>query len=41
MRWLDGIADSVGHDLEQAPRVGDRQESLACFSLWLQRVGHD
>ena len=23
-----------GHELEEAPRVGDRQESLVCCSLW-------
>ena len=23
-----------GHDFEQAPRVGDGQGSLACFSPW-------
>ena len=23
-----------GHEFEQAPGVGDRQGSLACFSLW-------
>ena len=23
-----------GHEFEQAPRVGDRQGSLACCSLW-------
>ena len=23
-----------GHELEQAPRVGDGQESLACCSPW-------
>ena len=26
--WLDG------HEFEQAPRVGDGQGSLACFSPW-------
>ena len=30
MRWLDGIADPTGLELEQAPGVGDGQESLAC-----------
>ena len=23
-----------GHEFEEAPRVGDRQGSLACYSLW-------
>ena len=23
-----------GHELEQAPRIGDRQVSLACYSPW-------
>ena len=30
-----------GHDFEQALGVGDGQGSLACFSPWCQRVGHD
>ena len=30
-----------GHEFEQAPRVGNGQESLACCSPWGQRVGHD
>ena len=33
--WLDG------HELEQAPRVGDGQESLACCSPWGRRIRHD
>ena len=33
MRWLDGITDN-GHEFEQAPGIGDRQESLACCSPW-------
>ena len=28
MRWLDGITDLDGHEFEQAPGVGDGQESL-------------
>ena len=28
-----------GHEFEQAPRVGDGPERLACMGL--QRVGHD
>ena len=31
MRWLDGI---TGHELEQAPGVGEGQGSLACCSPW-------
>ena len=36
IRWLDDITDFdwYGHDFEQAPGVGDRQESLACCSPW-------
>ena len=34
MRWLDGIADFIGHEFEQALGVGDGQGSLACFSPW-------
>ena len=30
-----------GHELEQAPRVGDGQWSLACYSPWDRRTGHD
>ena len=34
--WLDG------HELEQAPGVGDVQGSLACCSPWgSERVRHD
>ena len=33
--WLDG------HEFEQAPRVGDGQECLACCSPWGCRVRHD
>ena len=32
MRWLDGITNSI--EFEQAPGVGDGQESLACCSPW-------
>ena len=34
IRWLDGITNSVDMSLVQAPRVGDRQGSLACCSPW-------
>ena len=35
MRWLDGIIDWLnGHELEQAPGVGDGQGSLAYCSPW-------
>ena len=36
MRWLDGITMSMvdGHEFEQAPGVGDGQESLASCSSW-------
>ena len=30
-----------GHEFEQALGVGDRQGSLACYSPWGCRVGHD
>ena len=30
-----------GHEFEQAPGVGDGQGSLACYSPWGCRVGHD
>ena len=30
-----------GHEFQQAPGLGDGQESLACFSpRGLQRIGH-
>ena len=30
-----------GHTFEQALGDGEEQGSLACCSLWVQRVGHD
>ena len=30
-----------GHELEQAPGIGDGQGSLACCIPWDCRVGHD
>ena len=33
--WWDG------HELEQAPGVGDGQGGLACYSPWSCRFGHD
>ena len=30
-----------GNEFEQAPGVGDGQESLACCSPWSHRVRHD
>ena len=30
-----------GHEFEQAPGTGDGQGSLACYSPWSHRVGHD
>ena len=33
MRRLDGITNSMDMS-QQAPGVGDGQESLACCSLW-------
>ena len=29
------------HGFEQAPGVGDGQESLACCSRWVAKSGHD
>ena len=40
VRWLDGITDSNGRELEQAPGVGDGQGSLACWAPWGHKVGH-
>ena len=32
IRWLNGITDTIGHEFELAPGVGDGQGSLACCS---------
>ena len=37
MRWSNGITDSMGHESEQAPEVGDGQGSLACCSPWVAK----
>ena len=34
MRWLDGIIDSMGHEFEKAPGVGDGQGSKAFSCPW-------
>ena len=34
MRWLDGITDRWGHELQQTPGDGNEQGSLACCSPW-------
>ena len=34
MRWLDGITDSMDHESEGTPGVGDGQGGLACCSPW-------
>ena len=34
MRWLEWHHRLDGHELEQAPGVGDGQGSLACYSPW-------
>ena len=34
MRWLDGIINSVGHEFEWIPGVGDGQGGLACCNSW-------
>ena len=37
MRWLNGIADLIGHEFEQALGVGDGQGGLVCCSLWVTK----
>ena len=34
MRWLHGITNSMGHEVEQTPGDGEGQGSLACCSPW-------
>ena len=34
MRWLGGIADSIGHEFEQTLGDGEGQGSLVCCSPW-------
>ena len=36
-RWLDGITNSMGHEFEWTPRVGDGQGGLACCDSWSRR----
>ena len=36
MKWLDDITD-YGHEFEQAPGDGERQESLMCRSPWSRK----
>ena len=38
MRWLDGVTDSMGCEVEQALGVGDGQGNLACYNPWDCRV---
>ena len=37
MRWLDGITDSMGHESEWTPGVGDGQGGLACCDSWVHK----
>ena len=37
MRWLDGIANSVDMEFEQAPEVSDGQGSLLCSNPWSRK----
>ena len=41
MRWLDGITDSNGPELEQILGDSEGQGSLKCCSPWGYRVRHD
>ena len=41
MKWLDGHHQLNGNEFEQTLGDSEGQGSLACCSLWLQRVGHD
>ena len=38
MRWLDDIHHRLdGHELEQAPGLGDEQGGLVCCSPWAHK----
>ena len=41
MRWLDSMLLTQGHEFEQTWGDSEQQGSLACFSPWYRRVGHD
>ena len=41
MRYLHGITDSMGPELEQTPGDCEGQGRLACCSPWACRVRHD
>ena len=40
MRWMDGINQCNGHELEQTPRDSKGWESGMLQSMRAQRVGH-
>ena len=41
MKWLDGLTDLIDMWFEQAPGVGEGQESDVLWPMGSQRVGHD
>ena len=42
MRWLDSITNRLnGREFEQTLGDSEGQRSLACYSPWSRRVGHD